>query len=300
MNYDKVIEYANQVLGNDPTAVMRDFEYAYSLQVNDMFNNYVSTSEKGNLMLQAAYSAFGYYMIYPVYPRIGHSGTIASYETYTAAGPWGQGSSTSNTLWMASSVYNYGGNSCQAFYPSMYFFFEYTDKVAGTGYLHTVDPVFTGDETLLCRAEAYAHKGEYQKAVDDMNTWIKTHCKESAGSVTRPTLTIQSINEFIEDIDYAPVELETNRDRTIRKTFHPQGFTVAEGTQENILQLILHMRRLDTIFQGLRFNDVKRYGISYSHIRSKAEAIIFEVGDPRGAVQLPNDVINAGLEKNPR
>lgn len=300
MNYDKVIEYANNVLGSDPTSVMRDFEYAASLQVTDMFNNYVSTSEKANLMLQTAYSALGYYFIYPLYPRFGHSSTMASYETYYAAGPWGSGSSTSNTLYYVASVYNYGGSSCQSFYPSLYFFFEYTDKVAGTGYLHTVDPVFTGDETLLCRAEAYAHKGEYQKAVDDINIWIKTHCKEQAGNTVRPTVTIQSINEFIEDIDYAPVQLETNRDRTIRKTFHPQGFTVQEGTQENILQLILHMRRLETMFQGLRFNDVKRYGISYSHVLSKEEAIVFEPGDKRGAIQLPNDVINAGLEANPR
>ena len=298
--WDKVIEYANKVLGSDPTSVMRNFEYAASLQVTDMFNNYVSTSEQANLMLQTAYSTLGYYFIYPLYPRIGHSSTMSSYETYMAGGPWGSGSSTSNTIYYAGSVYNYGGLSCQAFYPSLYFFFEYTDKVAGTGYLHTVDPVFTGDETLLCRAEAYAHKGEYQKAVDDINTWITTHCKESAGSTVRPTMTIESVNEFIEGIDYAPVNLETNRDRTIRKTFNPQGFTVASGTQENLLQLILHMRRLETMFQGLRFNDVKRYGISYAHIVSKAEAIIFKAADLRGAIQLPNDVINAGLEANPR
>lgn len=297
LNDDKVIEYSNKVLGSDPTSVLRDYAYASSLQVDDMFNNYVSTSEKGNLLLLACYSTFGYYMIYPVYPRFAHNSSMSNYETYNAAGPWGSGSN-SNTLYM-STTYAYSGG-VTAFYPTMYFFFEYTDKTAGTGYVHTVVPAFTGDETLLCRAEAYARKGEYQKAVDDMNVWVTTHCKESAGSVTRPTLTIANITEFVEDVDRAPIVPESNRDRTIRKTFNPQGFTVASGNQENILQLILHMRRLETVYTGLRFNDVKRYGIEYSHLLANEEAITFKAGDLRGAVQLPNDVINAGLQANPR
>lgn len=37
-------------------------------------------------------------------------------------------------------------------------YFEYTDAVESIGYLHLVDPVFTTDEALLCRAEAYALK----------------------------------------------------------------------------------------------------------------------------------------------
>lgn len=297
LNDDKVITYANKVLGSDPTLVMRDYAYASTLQVEDQFNNYISSSEKSNLLLQTAYSSFGYYMIYPVYPRFAHSSSMSNYETYNAEGPWGSGSS-SNTLYM-STTYAYSGG-VTAFYPTLYFFFEYTDKTAGTGYLHTVVPVFTGDETLLCRAEAYARKGEYQKAVDDMNIWVKTHCKESAGGVTRPTLTIANINSFINDIDRAPIVPESNRDRSIRKTFHPQGFTVEEGTQENILQLILHMRRLQSVYEGLRFMDVKRYGIEFSHLLANEEAITFQAGDLRGAIQLPNDVINAGLQANPR
>lgn len=82
-------------------------------------------------------------------------------------------------------------------------FFEYTDRVAGIGYYHGVEPVFTTDETLLCRAEAYALKGQatYEKAVDDINYWITTHCKETEGKAVRPTMTVESVNSFIEGID---------------------------------------------------------------------------------------------------
>ena len=65
------------------------------------------------------------------------------------------------------------------------------------------------------------------------------------------------------------------------------------------------MRRLETMYQGLRFIDLKRYGISYTHLLKGEEQIIFnpessDYADPRGAIQLPADVIKAGLPANPR
>ncbi len=38
---------------------------------------------------------------------------------------------------------------------------EYLDPVAGTGYRHTVYPLFTAEETLLTRAEAYIMQKDY-------------------------------------------------------------------------------------------------------------------------------------------
>lgn len=298
MNYDKAIEYANKVLGSDPTTVMRDYAGTY---INlsgrqDISNQYIKSSDKANLMLVAAYSLASYYLTVAYAPRFQHNSAMASYETYWVSAPWGSGSS-SNTLYYSTMLY--GTNYAVAF-PKMDYIFEYTDKINGTGYVHVVDPVFTGDETLLCRAEAYALKGELQKCVDDMNVWVKTHCKEAEGKVERPTLTIESINEFVEGLDYAPVDPESNRDRSLRKTLHPQGFTVSEGSQENVLQLLLHMRRLETMFQGMRFVDLKRYGIEFAHKITGEESAIFKAGDLRGAIQLPTDVITAGLEANPR
>jgi hypothetical protein len=60
------------------------------------------------------------------------------------------------------------------------------------------------------------------------------------------------------------------------------------------------MRRLETIHQGLRWLDIKRYGIEFSHNIDGADALIFKAGDKRGAIQLPTDVIDAGLPANPR
>lgn len=303
MNYDKCIQYADKVLGSDPTTVMREFEPYTQFGAQDIGNKYIQTSEKANLMLLPAYSIAGRCLSFGSYPRFCHNYNIVAYETFWVDAPWGSGSGGSgglNTLYYASMMY--GKNEC-VYFPKFLEIFEYSDKVNGTGSPHVVDNIFTGDETLLCRAEAYALKGgadNTQKAVDDMNLWISTHCKAEDGKQKRPTLTVADINAFIEDLDYAPAVLESNRERSMRKPMTPQGFTVAEGTQENVLQLLLHMRRLETIYQGMRFVDIKRYGIEFSHNVAGEEAIVFKPGDLRGAIQLPNDVIAAGLEANPR
>ena len=192
------------------------------------------------------------------------------------------------------------GSSTAVQFPKMLPQMEITDKINQTGFLHIVDPIFTGDETLLCRAEAYARKKMYTEAVADINLWIENHCRAQSGDEVRPVMTEELINEFMEQLDYTPVTLEYWSDLTIRKELHPQGFEIETGTQENMINLILHMRRLETIFQGLRFPDLKRYGIAFSHLVQREDPLVFQTGDLRGAVQLPNDVIKAGLPANPR
>lgn len=296
MKYNKVIEYANVVLGNDPTVVMRDFSSYTELGRVDIGNKWIMSTESANLLLLTAYSTSGRYLCGGSSPRFHHNSAMASYETFWVDMPWGSGSSN-NTLYYGNKLY---GTDYAVSFPTLDEQFEYTDKVNGIGYPHIVDPVFTGDQTLLERAEAYALLGRYQEAVDDINTWMSTHCKAEEGTQKRPTMTIKSINEFIEGLDYAPVVIDGNRDRSMRKVFNPQGFTVEEGTQENILQYILHMRRLETLYHGHRFCDVKRYGIEFCHRVAGEDPVVFTAGDLRGAVQLPSTVIEAGLEQNPR
>lgn len=299
MNYNKCIQYANMVLGTMPTAVMRNFEPYTEFGRKDIGNRYVMSSEAANLLLVPAYSLAGRSIAGGSYNRFDHNSAMASYETFWVSMPWGSGSS-SNTIYYANMLY--GTNQSVAF-PKLEEFFEYTDKVNGTGYPHIVDAVFTGDETLLCRAEAYALKGgsdNLAKAVEDMNIWISTHCKANEGSLVRPVLTVNSVDTYIDKLDQAPAVPDGNRDRSMRKILHPQGFTVAEGAQENVIVFLLHMRRLETIFQGMRFLDIKRYGIEHSHLIAGEDPVTFTAGDLRGAVQLPSDVIMAGLEANPR
>lgn len=47
--------------------------------------------------------------------------------------------------------------------------------------------------------------------------------------------------------------------------------------------------------------DIKRYGIEVTHLQADMPntPLTLAVGDPRRALQLPADVLSAGLEKNP-
>ena len=77
-------------------------------------------------------------------------------------------------------------------------------------------------------------------------------------------------------------------------------------TQEPLLQCILQLRRVLTIHEGLRMQDVKRYGITIYRRRISSTGVLEQVTDqmqardPRLAIQIPQDVISAGLTANPR
>lgn len=296
LNYEKAIQYATQALGTDPTTVMRNYDGYRDLGRTDFGNKWIRSEEDANLLIIAAYSSSCRYLAWGTSARFNHNSAMASYETYWVAMPWGSGSDA-NTVIYANKLY---GTNQAVYYPSAEEQFEYTDKVAGIGYAHIVDPVFTGDMTILDRAEALTLSGRYDEAVRDINTWITTHCVEEKNGAVRPIVDVDSISRFVERIDYAPRQPDGDRDRTMRKQFHPQGFTVQAGTMENMLQFILHMRRLESMAHGTRFYDVKRYGIEFTHFVSGSDPIYFIAGDLRGAVQIPQTVIAAGLEANPR
>ena len=73
-----------------------------------------------------------------------------------------------------------------------------------------------------------------------------------------------------------------------------------------MIQCILQLRRLLTIHEGLRMQDVKRYGITIYRMKLNESDELIEVtdkmtaDDPRSAVQLPVEVLSAGMQPNPR
>ena len=85
-----------------------------------------------------------------------------------------------------------------------------------------------------------------------------------------------------------------------KKRLHPLGFELADSIQENFIHCILHMRRCQTIQEGGRWCDIKRWGIEIAHNREGLPNDLLLADDPRRAFQLPADVIDAGLTPNPR
>lgn len=298
-NWDKAIEYATKALGGNPSGLMRDMDsYAPLAGVDDIHNKWIRSGENCNLMFVDAVSTNGRaHMGDSRYKRFNHNRDIITTQTMWAKTPWSNNKSSAEENALQEARLMYGSN--QAVYiPSLNEDLEIKDKINQTGYAHTVDPVFTGDETILTRAEAYIMKKEYDKALADMNTWLTAHC-----DVTSPkflTLTVDNVNTALNAIRMTEVPSRAVSEESIKKPLNPQGFTVEEGTQTNMIYVVLQMRRITTMYQGQRWLDIKRWGIEFTHHLDGEDNLVFKAGDLRGAIQLPYDVIEAGLEPNPR
>lgn len=292
--WDKCIEAANQVLGADPSAVLRNWKALAERASNyeTRCNGYVDADENANLLLVTSYSSAPYYVgAYSVGERYAfHPDYICRKESYRAPGIWGN-----NTLYLANSCF---GSAQKIAISKYYGYFEYIDKVQGIGYRRSVMNFLCTDETLLCRAEAYAMLGDYENAVKDINYWLGANVKE------KPTVTLADIvKTYGTKMNY----MERNGRPVVagaygtpKKRLHPLGFTLREDdNQENLIHCILHLRRCQTAQEGLRWMDIKRWGIEICHNKDGQTADTLKLNDPRRAFQLPADVVDAGLEPNP-
>ena len=94
---------------------------------------------------------------------------------------------------------------------------------------------------------------------------------------------------------------------TPKKPLHPPLYQIEYGQeQEWWLHYVLHLRRILLMGEGQRWNDVKRYGITVHrrvvdkghHVISVSDSIPYD--DKRRAMQIPQEIINAGCPANPR
>lgn len=292
--YDKAVAYANTVLGTTPAASLRDWSTWSKMSYNGQIqqNAFVSSSNKANLLLQVVYSMWG--AIGGPFPATGnsysHNKLIAERETLLSRGLWG--SSNENLSFVC--LYNTQVTSKYMMIKIPYAF-EYYDIQANTGAPHTVYAVFTTDISLIERAEAYALMGENEKAMADINTLL------SAFSSTGTQYTVNRVKSYYgETLAYS-----TPKNATPKKELHT-SFAIDKDTQEPMLQCILHLKRILTIHEGFRLQDIKRYGITMyrrtiindDQVDELTDSI--KAGDPRLAIQLPQDVIKVGLPANPR
>ena len=307
--YDKAIEYANKVLGTNPTSMLRDWAVLDKMpdgsdfQQSPTTNHVIEATLNCNLLLLTSVSIQG--VLFGGFTsghRYSHSEYLGQNETISAlAGLWG-----GNYESFAMQVKRYSGSNMNAWSQwRMPYLFEFTDPVAQIGYAHTVYNAFTGDEVLLNRAEAYALTGEYDKAIDDLQVWIRNTSKQKSY-----VLTADRINEYIGGLPYAYDKDKTPKGdikSSLKKHLNPKFKIDEEGsTQENLIQLILACRRYETLHEGKRWFDIKRWGIEIPRRVMNAAGNPdhindwLTVDDPRRAIQVPQKVREAGYTPNPR
>lgn len=294
-NWAKAVEYASASFANTPTAFVRDYTKiaSFAASFSDMAREYNNSLIKANFLITPAVSTMGtLFGGYSTLTRFVPGLAVSNFETIASKGPFGTFTTTGYRL----KAFSYSSSNNKVLFAHLSYQFETTDPIARTGLPHGVFTPFTFEEALLTRAEANIQLKNYTAALADMQYWGSF----TYTTATLPTLTEASINTWANSLAYF-----TPTAPTPKKKLNPE-FTIEAGTQENMLHAVLYMRRLETYSTGLRWFDVKRYGIEITRRSTTGQVInsvsnnTLTVKDPRRAIQLPQDVIAAGLTPNPR
>ena len=305
-DFDKAIECSNFVLGSAPAEMLRDYDALKALPRDEsvVTVQYNSTANKNNLLVHTGYSSLGIY-IGPYYTgkRHTHGHALMVTEILNFA-PWGEEEAsmkeTATYNMYKLQPYKYAASNLDfVMFPRIPYLFEYTDPVAQIGYRRTNLAVLTTDEALLNRAEANILLENYDAALSDINIWAKNTLTTKA----KTTLTEQDILDWAAGMEYY-----TSLQPTPKKRLNPLLVDVEEGSVlEAYLHAILYIRRVEFLHMGMRWFDVKRYGIEITRRTMSTTSIspideydVLTVDDERRAIQIPKDVISAGLTPNPR
>ena len=313
-NWDKAIEYTNNVLStNDVTTKsllrnwedFRDVNKAGSTNQGSRALYYAREDIEANLLLLPISSQLPTaYYTQGVAKRYTHNVFISETQTIEAKNVWDpQGKSGKNNYgyefyWFMPIKVDNGRNSTV--------FFDKFPSFSTGSTSRTVIVPFTTDETLLVRAEAKIHKGEYEAALKDLNLWTSKFIQQKTilSYSSRNEVTLDQVKSFYNAMAYSQ---NTQDGLTQKKQLTPSFAIANDGTAEPLLHYLLQCRRILTLGEGLRWQDVKRYNIEVSRFQTdNVDRHLNEfkaslpASDERRAIQLPASSIKAGIQPNPR
>lgn len=309
-DYEKVLQYCDAAFGGpdvDPAGFMSDiwshFDQMYWLSDFGLYYNGVDKAR--NFMLVATYctgmrhiSGGKRYGVIRNAKRGSYQGPGPTWNAYK----WVSRNKADGTFSMhpAFNISFINGKAEYGIFQgwNMSEQFEYSDKQAGIGYPHITVSEFNGEETLFMRAEAKLFLGDQEGAIADLAVWDTSLRNNSDTGEPRYTeLNKESITKFYTGEEAAKFE--------INKQIHidevcPSELYSLNADMEPILQCIQHYRRIHTLHTGLRWFDIKRYGLEITHKIGRTRVETLTVMDPRKAIQIPFEAISAGFEPSPR
>ena len=299
--WEKAKEYADKLLGSNPAASLRDYRalQAMPLSKSDQAvksaEAYCSASADCNLLVQTSVSNAGMALApWLTSKRYTLTNYLSETELFNSNNIWG---TSSNLIWKPFTV-NSGENNF-ALLMKLPREFEIRNTTTGSGYLRTLNVDFTMDEALLNRAEAEIMLGQNDAACADMTIWMKNFFN------TNVTLTPTSVQTFFKTVPYAYADA-AKMVPSFKKHISPRFTIDAEGSvQESLLQCLLNFRRIETVHQGMRWMDIRRYNIEIprrligANGKPSQNLDWLEKDDPRQVVQIPQSIREAGVAGNP-
>ncbi|WP_437918043.1 RagB/SusD family nutrient uptake outer membrane protein [Sphingobacterium sp. LRF_L2] len=171
----------------------------------------------------------------------------------------------------------YGGTELVYNMPKFREHFVRTDINANYGTPYNIIPLFSAEEVLMNRAEAYAMSGEFDLAIADLNTFAS---KKVFASEDQPV--------YSSDLHAITVAKLTR-------------FYNTASLEQSIVEATLDFKRREFVFEGLRYLDILRHQLTVSHTSNDGKDT-YELGpnDPRRVLQIPLEASLSGMEINPR
>lgn len=258
--WQKVIDHVAQIIpSGDFQGNLRQWTSVFKpMSLQDYNNAFTKTDVKATLLINSSYST--YQRVYTT-PQYGYGSTLTD-----MAGADG------NCVGKALSyvVANYGLPNYTTYKWKEYFFYA----TASTGYPYLPVILFTVDEALLNRAEAYAQLGKFDLALQDLNTFYSTRMAY-----------------------YDPVKDAVTFPKIM-------AYYAISDEKTGVIRAILDAKKAEFLQEGLRWLDIVRTGITVRHnvIDSKGVETFIELkpDDPRRLFQLPPEAKLAGVEINLR
>lgn len=255
-DYAAAINYATQALTGVTADNLRpwntilvNFQY-YQLQAE-----YTKSSLRGNLMLQEVGSVWGrsYSSL-----RYGLGNSVFT-QIFNSRNPTG-------------GFYSYPAYGTPAFYnvPKFYEYFVKESINASIGNPFNTLPLFTTEEVVLNRAEAYIRTNNRTAGVADLNAFVS-----------------KNINRYKLSDNVTPIKMVN-------------FFRLPSDTSGAIIKTALEFKKAFFLHEGLRWFDILRLNIPVVHTTTSGEVIRLGADDKRRILQLPLLTKQAGLEPNIR
>jgi len=260
-DYAKVIQYANQAVpGNNFAANLRGWNSSYKTitDVSELFKLYAKASEPANLLLVETQSLWArdYYRT-----RYGVS-VDKQQQIIPRPDPVTGGR-------FAFSLYSVAEGTHQLI-PKIDEYFVKLSVNAEIGNPYVMVPLFSVEEVLFNRAEAYTYTGNSAAAIADLNTYASARINNY--SATTHNITAEKIN----------IAFNTT------------------NTQTGLIQAILFYKRAEFLHEGMRWFDILRYKLPVVHATRDGQTLTLTANDLRKVLQIPQSTSLSGLEANPR
>jgi len=262
-DYQKCIEYSNELLGKDPSVFVRDLTSDEFLNASSSIDGYSqlysSPDLPGNLLLMRKVSLVQR-------TDFAHGPTSTLYRDLFALNPFaGTVDERENPALVK------GENGV---FPVRYqSLFQRSSLSSNVGTPYHIHMAFRGEEVLLNRMESLIELNRLDEAVDDLQILV-----DHRYSGQPVTVSIQLLREAF----------GVAGDPFVSDKFVMRTYTQIE-------------RRKEFIVQGLRWFDIKRFELEVDHNLADGSIITLEDGDLRKALQIPASAIEVGgLQPNPR